>query len=145
VLPLDVHAAVRELLGHLREWGERAGRRFDLSGPIARAEEVEHLAEQFTKRLATAEGKETRRLNEVLVRTERCLVRQKYAAADPYGQDLAVAQPPVPLLAPVNRLLDTERRSDEEAELLTLLVRRRNRLIHELAETARELRRGLED
>jgi hypothetical protein len=53
--------------------------------------------------------------------------------------------PPVPLLAPVNRLLDTERRSDEEAELLTLLVRRRNRLIHELAETARELRRGLED
>jgi hypothetical protein len=145
VLPLDVHAAAGELLGHLREWGERAGGRFDLSGPIARAEEVEHLAEQFTKRLASAEEKEARRLNEVLVRAERCLVRQNYAAVDPYGQDPAVPQPPVPLLAPVNQLLDTERRSDEEAELLTLLVRRRNRLMYELTETARELRRGLED
>jgi Peptidase family M28 len=145
VPPLDVHAAAGELLGHLREWGERAGGRFDLSGPVARAEEVEHLAERFTKRLATAEGKEARRLNEALMRAERCLVRQNYAAADPYGQDPAVAQPPVPLLAPVNRLLGAERRSDEEAELLILLVRRRNRLMHELAETARELRRGLED
>jgi hypothetical protein len=38
----------------------------------------------------------------------------------------------------------TQPGSDGEAEILTLLVRRRNRVMHELAVAVRGLRRGME-
>jgi hypothetical protein len=70
-------------------------------------------------------------------------VRLNYARSDPFDHDPAVGQPPVPLLAPVGRLLLANDGSDEEKELTTLLVRRRNRLMHELAQVGVDLRNGL--
>ena len=69
-------------------------------------------------------------------------MRLNYARSDPFDHDPAVPQPPVPLLAPIDRLLLTDRGSDEEREITTVLVRRRNCVMHELAQVGMTLRRG---
>jgi hypothetical protein len=76
-------------------------------------------------------------------RVELGLVRLNYAQSDHFDHDPAVGQPPVPLLTPVDQLLLAERESDEEREIATLLVRRRNRVMHELAQVAENLRKSL--
>jgi hypothetical protein len=85
----------------------------------------------------------SRELNEAVRRVELGLVRLNYAQSDPFDHDQAVGQPPVPLLTPVDKLLLTDRESDEEREIATLLVRRRNRIMHELAQVAENLRKSL--
>jgi hypothetical protein len=146
ILPLDARASTEELLDHLRNWSEKAKERFDLSSVVARAEEVAELADGFQRRLeAVREDDRTelaQKLNEALRRVELGLVRLNYARSDPFDHDPAVPQPPVPLLAPIDRLLLTDRGSDEEREITTVLVRRRNRVMHELAQVGMTLRRG---
>ncbi len=148
VLPLDVRASAEDLLGHLRDWRERAGERFDLSATVSRAEEVAGLAAGLQARLEGAEGEVepgmARMLNQAVRRAERGLVRLDYARSDPFDHDPALGQPPVPLLAPVEDLVATEPGSDASYENLTLLVRRRNRVLHELSEVRRALNDGLE-
>src|SRR5829696_9007658 len=144
VLPLDVSASAEELLSHLRTWKTKAEGRFDLSAAVSRAEEVVGLATGFSAHSSTAEDARAAQTNEVLMRVGKILVRLNYAASDPYGHDPAVGQPPIPLLAPIDHLLATLPGSDGEAEILTLLVRRRNRVMHELAIAVRGLRRGME-
>ena len=146
VLPLDVRASAEELLGHLRNWSEKAGERFDLSSVVSRAEEAAELADRFQRRLEAARENDrsevTQELNEAVRRVELGLVRLNYARSDPFDHDPAVPQPPVPLLAPIDRLLLTDRGSDEEREITTVLVRRRNRVMHELAQVGMNLRNG---
>lgn len=148
VVPLDVRVATEELLRHLREWQRRAGERFDLASVVARAEEVADLGDRLQARLdADAETMETdraRRINELLNRVESAMVRLNYTHTDPFDHDPALSQPPVPSLAPVDRLLAANPGSDEENETITLLVRRRNRVLHDLAEARRALRDGLD-
>ena len=147
VLPLDVRASAEELLGHLRNWSEKAGERFDLSSVVSRAEEAAELADRFQRRLEAARENDrsevAQELNEAVRRVELGLVRLNYARSDPFDHDPAVPQPPVPLLAPIDRLLLTDRGSDEEREITTVLVRRRNRVMHELAQVGMNLRNGL--
>jgi hypothetical protein len=147
ILPLDVRASAGELLGHLRNWSEKAGERFDLSSVVSRAEEIAELAESFQRHLEAAgengRSEVARELNEALRRVELGLVRLNYARSDPFDHDPATPQPPVPLLAPVDRLLLTDRGSNEEREITTLLVRRRNRVMHELAQVGMNLRNAL--
>ena len=71
------------------------------------------------------------------------LWRQNLAGAVRCSHGATKPQPPVPLLAPVDRLLLTDRGSDEERELTTLLVRSRNRVVHELAQVGENLRNAL--
>jgi len=147
VLPLDVRASAEELLDYLRGWSEKAKERLDLSSVVSRAEEVAELAKRFQERLEAARkaggSSAARELNEAVRRVELGLVHLNYARSDPFDHDPAVPQPPVPLLAPVDRLLFTDRGSDEEREITTLLVRRRNRVMHELAQVGENLRDGL--
>ena len=84
-----------------------------------------------------------RRLNEIIAAVEKPLVRLNYTQSDPYGYDPALSEPPVPLLSPIDELVSSDAGSDAEYEILTLLVRRRNRILHELAEGQRGLREGL--
>lgn len=144
-LPLDLRASAEELLGHLRTWSERVGERFDLSGVVMRAEEVLALADSFHERLGTSVGSSASgRINEVLLRVSSELVRLNYARSERFEQDPALGQPPVPLLAPVEDLLSTEEGSDPAHEMLTLLVRNRNRVLYGLSETKKVLGSGLE-
>ncbi|MDP9351654.1 MAG: hypothetical protein M3P51_08970, partial [Chloroflexota bacterium] len=146
VLPLDVHAAADDLLGHLRDWQRKAGERLDLSSVVNRAEEVTSLADQLQRQIEAAketlETEEAKQVNEILHRVESMMVRLNYTRSDPFNHDPALSQPPVPLLAPVDRLMAAEPGSDEENEVLTLLVRRKNRVLHELSEVRRVLRDG---
>ncbi len=147
IVPLDVHAAADELLEHLRGWQKKAGDRFDLVAAVARAEEVARLAGELQERLdaggETLKKDEVRRMNEILSRVEDAIVRLNYTRSDPFGHDPALSQPPVPLLGPVEDLLQANPGSDQENEILTLLVRRRNRVLHELSEARRALGDGV--
>lgn len=146
IVPLDVRAAAEELFQHLRDWQEKAGDRFDLSSVVERAEEVVSLANQLQVKIEA--GKETletdnvKQINEILNRVESVMVRLNYTRSDPFDHDPALSQPPVPLLEPVDRLVVTDPGSDEENEVLTLLVRRKNRVLHELSEARSALREG---
>lgn len=144
ILPLDLRASSTELLEHLRRLAGKAGERFDLSTVVSRAEDVAELTERFMERLLKAGEQDAPFLNETLLSVDRRLVRLNYASSTPYEHDPAVGQPEVPLLSHVDALLSSERGSDEENEIITLLVRRRNRVSHELAEAIRTLRWSLE-
>jgi hypothetical protein len=143
VLPLDLQASAEELLAHLQDWHERAEGRFDLSAVVSRAKEVADLAARLQLGFVEDRTATIRRLNEALRRAESGLVRLNYAESDLYGQDPALGQPPVPLLLPIDDLLLSEPGSDANYENLTLLVRRRNRVLHELSQIERALRNGL--
>ena len=143
LLPLDVHASAEELLGHLRDWQAKAGERFDLSPAVSRAGEVADLTARLRTRLEDAEGgvgiEEVKSLNEALRRAVSGLVRLNYARSDPFDHDPAIGQLPVPLLAPVEELVLSEPGSEAAHENLTLLVRRRNRIIYELSQVRHAL------
>ncbi len=147
VVPLDVRAAAEELLGHLQDWQRKAGERFNLSPVVDRAEEVTNLADQLQVKIeAGKEGLGTdqvSRINEILNRVESVMVRLNYTRSDPFDHDPALSQPSVPLLEPVDRLVAADPGSDEENEVLTQLVRRKNRVLHELSEARRTLREGV--
>lgn len=144
VLPLDVRASAEELLAHLQSWHERAEGRFDLSAAVSKAKEVADLAAWLQPQLESARNEKVAKgLNEVLRRAESGLVRLNYVESDLYGQDPALGQPPVPLLLPIEDLLLSEPGSDANYENLTLLVRRRNHVLHELSQIERALRDGL--
>ena len=145
VLPLDVRASARELLAHLEGWRDRAEGRFDLSAVVSRARDVADLAVRLQLRLESLEAgtQAGRNPNEALRRADSGLVRLNYVESDLYGQDPALGQPPVPLLLPINDLLLSEPGSDADYENLTLLVCRRNRVLHELSQVERALRDGL--
>ncbi len=146
IVPLDVRAAAEEIFQHLRDWQEKADDKFDLSFAVERAEEVVSLANQLQMKIEA--GKETletdnvKQINEILNRVESGMVRLNYTRSDPFDHDPALSQPAVPLLEPVDRLVVTDPGSDEENEVLTLLVRRKNRVLHELSEIRRALREG---
>ncbi|HEU5226214.1 MAG TPA: M28 family peptidase [Ktedonobacteraceae bacterium] len=147
LLPLQIKASADDLLQHLHVWQQKAGKRFDLSMVIKRAEEVQTQAAQLQELLNngvdTLSSATIRQLNEIIQAAEKPLVRLNYTNSDPYAYDPALSQPPVPLLAPIDELLATTPNSDTAYELLTLLVRRRNRVMHELAEARRSLSAGL--
>lgn len=147
LLPLDVQASAEDLLHHLRTWQQKAGQRFDLSSVVTRAEEVADLAAQFQARLAAATSGASpatlHKLNAIISAVEKPLVRLNYVQADPYAHDPALSQPPVPLLAPLDTLLTAAPGSDRHYEITTLLVRRRNRILHELSQARRALQEGL--
>jgi hypothetical protein len=148
LLPLDVQASAEDLLHHLRAWQQKAGQRFDVASVVARAQEVADLAAQFQARLAAGSGGSSpsvlHKLNAIISAVEKPLVRLNYVQTDPYAHDPALSQPPVPLLAPLDALLASAPGSERHYEITTLLVRRRNRILHELAQARRTLQEGLD-
>jgi Iap family predicted aminopeptidase len=148
LLPLDVQASAEDLLRHLRAWQQKAGQRFDVASAVARAEEVADQAAKFQARLAAGVGgsspAELHKLNAIISAVEKPLVRLNYVQTDPYAHDPALSQPPVPLLAPLDALLASASGSDRHYEITTLLVRRRNRILHELAQARHALHEGLD-
>lgn len=148
ILPLDLRASAEELVEHLRSWREKAGARFDLSLVVSRAEEVAELVASFQDRteveVRLAESETVHAINETIQRLASELVRLNYTRSDRFDQDLALGQPPVPLLAPIDDLLSTDEGSDTAYEILTLLVRHRNRVVYGLSEARKAVEAGLE-
>jgi hypothetical protein len=136
ILPLDPSAAARELLDHISDWQEKAGDRFELSGVTERARRLSDLCKMLqdkTESLRSGDPETVKALNSVIQNVEQTLVRLDYTRCDPFAHDPALSQPAVPLLAPVDDLTRSKPGSDREGELLTQLVRNRNRLLRELS------------
>ena len=136
ILPLDPSAAARELLDHISDWQEKAGDRFDLSGVTERASRLSDLCKMLqdkTENLRSGDPETVKVLNSAIQNAEQTLVRLDYTRCDPFAHDPALSQPAVPLLAPIDDLSRSKPGSDRESELLTQLVRNRNRLLHELS------------
>lgn len=141
VLPLDISASSKELLDHLLDWQRKAGDRFDLSQIVDRTQRLADLCSHYqaqVERSESGEG-EIKDSNEVIQNVDKILVRLNYTQCDPFEHDPALSQPPVPLLALIDELSRAEPNSGMENELLTLLVRRRNRIQHKLSEAIRLL------
>jgi len=86
----------------------------------------------------------TSQINDVIVEADRPLVRLSYVEAALYSPDPARSQPPVPLLSPITQLTESPPGSPNFHALQTLLVRRRNRLLHELDQARRALAAGIQ-
>lgn len=144
VLPLSVRAAAEDLLSHIRDWQKKAGERFELAQVVQRAEVVVEAATRFENVLRGALAPEQIAVaNAHLSAAERSLVRANYTQSGLFHNDPALAQPPVPLLSPIDQLLATTSGSDEANMLLVQLVRRRNALMHELSMAHRALTEGI--
>jgi len=146
IVPIDVLASTNDLLTHLRTWQGRASDSFDLSAAIGRAQEVRDMASRFQSLLLARRNSIIRiasQINDAIVEADRPLVRLSYVEADLYSPDPAQSQPPVPLLSPITQLKESPPGSPQFHALQTLLVRRRNRLLHELDQARQALRAGI--
>ncbi len=147
IVPLDLLASANDLLTHLRTWQGTAGDAFDLSAAMSRAQEVRDMAARFQSMLLARRNSIMRiasQINNVILEVDRPLVRLSYVEADLYSPDPARSQPPVPLLSPITQLKENPPGSPQFLALQTLLVRRRNRLLHELAQARQALRAGID-
>lgn len=147
IVPLDLLASANDLLTHLRTWQGTAGDTFDLSAAMSRAQEIRDMAARFQSMLLARRNSIMRiasQINNVILEVDRPLVRLSYVEADLYSPDPARSQPPVPLLSPITQLTENPPGSPNSHALQTLLVRRRNRLLHELDQARRALAAGIQ-
>jgi hypothetical protein len=79
------------------------------------------------------------KLNAIISAVEKPLVRLNYVQTNPYAHDPALSQPPVPLLAPLDALLSSAPGSERYYEITSVLVRRSNRILHELTQASSTL------
>lgn len=132
VLPFRYTPAAKDIRGHLERYQQAAEGRVDLGPALARARHLEALTASLDAGLDALEAGalDTARvasLNEELQALDRELVLVNFTAEGPFDQDLALPNPPVPLLAPAERLATLDPASDEAHFLATELVRNRNK------------------
>ena len=134
---LQFEPSAREIREAIERYQGAAGDRIDL-GPAARraaggesaARELDGLLEEVRGR--DVEQERAERVNRVLLGVDRPLVMMSFTSAFPFDQDLALPVPPVPLLAPAERLAKLDPSSSETRFLTTELVRRRNKVTYQL-------------
>lgn len=147
IVPLDLASSARDLLTHLHNWQAKADDSFDLGAAIRRAEEVLEKAAQLGSTLDASRDSLTHlapQINQAMLEADRVLVRLNYVEGDMYTPDPAKSQPPIPALSPLAQLGTTPEGSPQFLALQTLLVRRRNRILHELDQARRALTAGIE-
>ena len=98
VLPFDFLATLKELSAAVDVYVQAAGEWLDLS-PVARS--LAELTGKVEALHASVAAKKVapRAANEAMRELSRALVPLNYARGGPFGQDLAVTLPPVPLLS----------------------------------------------
>lgn len=142
ILLLNHAAGARELKEALQEYAKLAGERLDFSKAIKRAEKIEKVAEKISERVKTQDwtDEEAKEINNKLLAISHHLISLNYVSGDIHDQDLAMNQPPLPLLKDTAALDGLEANSDEVFEWLTLLKRRLNKVEYTLkqAEQAAE-------
>ncbi len=132
LLPLSAVDEADELVKGLIDLGEVADGRFDLSTTIATAREARDVARGLddwrAKQPPGVDPGTATLFNRGINTLLRGLVGAQYSEYGPYAQDPAAGVHPIPLLHPVQALVDLEPDSDE-AHLMTVdLMRARNRL-----------------
>jgi len=142
VLPLRCAPPATEIRDVLRTYQALADGAVGLEMAVEKADKLIELATALDHDLDDLRGrsetadKTFAAANRRLLRVDRELVMLGFAASAPFDQDLALPQPPVPLLAEIARLSQLPAESDERRFLVTTLVRRRNRVILHLYEAS---------
>jgi hypothetical protein len=138
VLPFRYAPAAADIRSTVERYQAAAGSRIDLGPALARARAVEERAAEVDRRLdalgdgAGLDAARAADLNRALRAIDRELVVINFTAEGPFDQDLALPVPPVPLLAPAERLASLDAASDEARFLATELVRNRNKAAYHL-------------
>jgi hypothetical protein len=132
VLPFRYAPAAKDVRTHIERYQQAAGGRVDLGPALARARRLESLAGSLDAGLDALDtdalvADRAASLNEELQALDRELVLVNFTAEGPFDQDLALPIPPVPLLAPAERLATLDPASDQAHFLATELVRNRNK------------------
>lgn len=143
VLPFDYHAAVSEMLAVLRDLDSVAAIQVDLAPVLEEATALGELTSQLAMSMRTATGAQAGALNACVMRLGRLLTPVNYSAAGPYGHDLALPIPPLPLLQPLRELALLDQESNEARFLQTKLVRARNEVWHVFRQASEAVRSTL--
>lgn len=143
VLPFDYHAAVSEMLAVLRELDGVTGNVVDLAPVVDEATTLDGLTGQLAMLARTATGTQADALNTCVMRLGRLLTPVNYSAAGPYGHDLALPIPTLPLLQPLRELALLEQDHNEARFLQTKLVRARNEVWHAFRQASEAIRSTL--
>jgi hypothetical protein len=139
ILPLRVGRAAADILETLIEYGKLAPASLHLDLAVGRAQALVEQTGQLDGEIAAlrqsiGDDSDLGELNNRLVRVDRQLVMLNFSAGAPFDQDLALPQPPIPLLAEVRSLPSVAEGTDERRFLLTSLLRRRNQVLARLTD-----------
>jgi hypothetical protein len=147
VLPMQIAAAARELDEAAAVIARDAAGRFDLGPVRAALSRLAATAESFDAAVAELAGDE-RRLA-IAGRAQRAAVRDLvqtgYVGASPFDHDPAVPQLALPALQDARELARLNPDAHAARMLVTRLVRRRNRVLHNLARAVETLEGALGD
>ena len=128
VLPFDYVATLDEILAALERYQQQAGGALDLSSLISRARATREALVELNQRigLGIVGEREEAIVNRALMELGRILVPINYTEAGPFGHDLALHTPAVPLLHGASRLAQLDPDGEDHRFLRTQLVRHRN-------------------
>ena len=131
ILPFRYGPTAAQIRNILEEYHNQAGGHFDLGPTIARAKEVESAVTELDRLVDRARERETndglaRIANRGLMSLARSFVVVSFTASGPFGQDLSIPLPPVPLLEPARRLKEFDPASEKVRYVKIELTRARN-------------------
>ncbi|MCJ1909957.1 M28 family peptidase [Planococcus ruber] len=143
VLPFNHAAGAKELKEALQSYAKLAGNKLDFTKALKRVETIEALSAEFYDRLLTETwtDEEARKINDQSLAISHHLISLNYVSGDIHDQDLAMNQPPLPLLKDVAILAELEEGSDELYEWLTYLKRRLNKVEYVLKQAEQAVNR----
>ncbi|GEO26509.1 peptidase M28 [Alicyclobacillus acidoterrestris] len=142
ILPLDQHAAAKEIYTALVAWQEKAGEHLDLSPVTKRAKTLVDLlavCEPHLRKL-TENPVMTDEVNRHLMQLSRRLVPLNYVAGNVFDHDLALSQPAVPKLNDISNLVVCEPDCQEYRFLKVALRRKCNEISFALKQAIEELK-----
>ncbi|PSL41336.1 PA domain-containing protein [Planomicrobium soli] len=139
ILPLNQTAGIRELKQALTGYAELAGDRLDLNVALERINRLEEMADKVEKIIVEQEWTEpqAKEINSRLLELSHYLIPLNYVNGDIHDHDLAMNQPPLPLLKEISALAAAPPGSDEEKEWQTHLKRRLNKVEYQLLQAIR--------
>jgi Iap family predicted aminopeptidase len=118
---------------------------FQLSPVLEKTRELQNASESLNKALTGLKDRERiQRLNELLVEATRVLTSTLYTYLGRYEHDPAYEIPLIPALSRVTELVKMELRSNETKFLMTEMIRRMNKVNHQLDIATQLIRRAVD-
>lgn len=146
ILPVNQLSAAQEIKGHITVYQQKAGDRLDLSLSLARLDDLIHKItkiQAFIQKDVLSE-KQISMINENCMDLSRLLVPLNYVRGSIFDHDLAMKAAPIPALAEVDQLAETDIGSNSYFQYRTLLGRRVNRINYTLLQANRAVEDLLE-
>jgi hypothetical protein len=143
VLPLDYHAAARDLRESLEALATQAGSSFDFSAAVSAASTLEELCARLAEAARGATLARARAVNGCLQALGRTLIPATYTRAGSYAHDPALETEFLPSLRETRRLAALAPDGDEAKLLRIDLVRARNAVTGAVLQACREVEQCL--